>query len=516
MRRAISLLLLAVTWSMAAQADERPRRGETAAPLSPEESSRAVKLPEGFTLELVASKPLIAHPSSICWDERGRLYVGEWRNSGTIKRLRDDDGDGRMDQAQLWADQLPPCHAIRPARGGLIAACDSELFYLADRDEDGRAEVREVLPAGFATPPRDCTWNESGDCFVTSTHTLASQVEPLAVASLPRDNEDPAEAPPRGAFASACSPLVYQDAVLPGLRGQLFVCEPARNVVHRRVLHRTGLRYRLERASGDEQRDFLTSPDPWFQPRALSHGPDGRLWIVDVCRPQSDDAATSLPPQSPRRGEDGPGHGRIWRLTRRDAPSPERLPPADMRRLTADQLAQEVTSPLLWRRETARRLIVETSARSTMAPLSHAVRNAGDATGVINALSTLDALDSLNSELLEESLADTDPAVRQHALRLSQKLLDKRPRLLDVVLGMTGDADARVRLQVATALGETRSARALPALAKIGRGDGDDPWVRRAILHSCAGRERELRQVLLESPQSLGQARSLVPALGAE
>jgi len=69
--------------------------------------------------------------------------------TGTIKRLLDTDGDGRMDNAQMFADDLPPCYGMVAARGGLIVACSPHIMFLTDRDDDGRAEIRDILFTGF-------------------------------------------------------------------------------------------------------------------------------------------------------------------------------------------------------------------------------------------------------------------------------------------------------------------------------------------------------------------------------
>ena len=61
----------------------------------------------------------------------------------------DDDGDGTMDRAEIWADGLPACLGICPARGGIIAVCAPDIVFLADRDGDGKAEVRDTLFTGF-------------------------------------------------------------------------------------------------------------------------------------------------------------------------------------------------------------------------------------------------------------------------------------------------------------------------------------------------------------------------------
>jgi len=155
---------------------------------TPEESAAAFKLPEGFRMEVVASEPLIASPSAVAWDERGRMFVSELHGYnlagqldveelnktgkldtqvrrvqadekfkkaaergtfGVVKMLRDTNGDGRMDAVDVWAADLPPAYGLVPARGGVIVACAPDIVFLADRDGDGRAEVRETLFTGF-------------------------------------------------------------------------------------------------------------------------------------------------------------------------------------------------------------------------------------------------------------------------------------------------------------------------------------------------------------------------------
>src|SRR5436309_4246737 len=54
-----------------------PKATDAPQPMTPEQSAAAFKLPDGFRMEVVASEPLIASPSAVCWDERGRMFVSE-------------------------------------------------------------------------------------------------------------------------------------------------------------------------------------------------------------------------------------------------------------------------------------------------------------------------------------------------------------------------------------------------------------------------------------------------------
>jgi hypothetical protein len=137
--------VLCVGWSGSAFG-QIPKPGDAPAPLSPAEAAKAFKLPAGFRIELVAAEPLVREPSGVCWDERGRLFVcelhgynlegqydieelnktgqldrvvrriqaneeakraAEAETYGTIKLLRDTDGDGTIDRADVWARDLP-------------------------------------------------------------------------------------------------------------------------------------------------------------------------------------------------------------------------------------------------------------------------------------------------------------------------------------------------------------------------------------------------------------------------
>ena len=49
-------------------------------------------------------------------------------------------------------------------------------------------------------------------------------------------------------------------------------------------LDRDGSRLRLRRAPGEEKSEFLTSSDSWFHAIALSHAPDGSVFIADFYR----------------------------------------------------------------------------------------------------------------------------------------------------------------------------------------------------------------------------------------
>ena len=102
-----AMTMLVVTFSFhAARADDKPA------------AAGQLRVPAGFTVELAAAAPLVAHPIMAGFDDRGRLYVAD--NAGLnlsadelqkqlpnmIRMLEDTDGDGRYDRATLFADKM--------------------------------------------------------------------------------------------------------------------------------------------------------------------------------------------------------------------------------------------------------------------------------------------------------------------------------------------------------------------------------------------------------------------------
>jgi hypothetical protein len=62
-----------------AAAETIPPATDAPKPLSPQESRKRFRLPEGFRIELAATEPHVAEPTGMCFDARGRTFVCELR-----------------------------------------------------------------------------------------------------------------------------------------------------------------------------------------------------------------------------------------------------------------------------------------------------------------------------------------------------------------------------------------------------------------------------------------------------
>ena len=82
-------------------------------------------------------------------------------------------------------------------------------------------------------------------------------------------------------FTAACAPLVYRGDNFPrDYDGNVFVCEPAGNLIKRYVLEEHGAGFKAK--SAYDKAEFLASTDERFRPVNLNNGPDGCLYIVDL------------------------------------------------------------------------------------------------------------------------------------------------------------------------------------------------------------------------------------------
>ncbi len=226
-----------------------------------------------------------------------------------------------------------------------------------------------------------------------------------------------------GYFTAACGVTVYRGGVFPEpFRGNLFVCDAAQNLIHRDILHESGASMFASRA--DQGTEFLRSSDPWFRPVNLCVGPDGALYVIDFYR-EIIETAASIPPDilatlDLRAGSD---KGRIYRI----APDKKSKPyhPVLLGKLSDKQLVGELSNANAWQRETAQRLLIERHVKDAIPTLRKLTRKGKEPRGRLHALWTLEGLGALDEATVSAALSDSNPRVREHAVRLAEQVLKK-------------------------------------------------------------------------------------------
>lgn len=151
-------LLAGQLWLGAAGPDLTPESMPRVPPREPAQALRSFELRPGFHAELLAAEPLVASPVAIAVDESGAAFVVEMRDYserrpealGRVRRLTDTDGDGIYDHATVFLDHLPWPTAVTCWDGGVFLGATPDLIFAKDIDNDGVADVREVVFTGFA------------------------------------------------------------------------------------------------------------------------------------------------------------------------------------------------------------------------------------------------------------------------------------------------------------------------------------------------------------------------------
>ncbi len=293
-----------------------------------------------------------------------------------------------------------------------------------------------------------------------------------------------------GRYTAVCAPLVYRGDRLPrDLQGNVFVAEPAANLVSRIVLHDDGTSLRARKAY--EWGEFLASTDERFRPVFLSNAPDGTLYVVDMYRGVLEHRLSMteyLRDQILARELAEPiGMGRIYRVvhetTRRDA---TRFPDAP----STLHLVTLLSHANGWWRDTAQRLVVERGDRTGAAALIALAGTAPDWRTRLHALWTLDGIDALAPAIVGRALQDGSRDVRASAVRLAERWLGEPNHPLQAeVLGRLQDTDWAVRRQLAASLGALPAAARDDAAVLLLSAHGDDPVAVDAAISGLRGSE---------------------------
>ncbi len=285
-------------------------------------------------------------------------------------------------------------------------------------------------------------------------------------------------------FTSACGLSVYRDDWLGAeVAGNVFVCEPVHNLVHRERVRPRGATFAGERAPGEEAAEFFASADNWSRFTAARAGPDGALYIADMYRlviehPQwiPDEWQAIL--GDLRAGAD---KGRIYRVRKKGAalrPVP-RLDRADTAGLVS---ALESPSGLV--RDLAQQQLAWRQAKDAAPALAQLAARSTRAETRAQALWSLRSIGELRSSHVAGALADAHPGVRRQALRLGEEFAGSGAELLPSLFALARDADAGVRQQAAYSLGAWPHPSAGEALARLLRAESDR-FVKAAALSSA-------------------------------
>ncbi len=323
-----------------------------------------------------------------------------------------------------------------------------------------------------------------------------------------------------GHFTAACGVFVYRGELLPAeFRGCAFTCEPTGNLIHQEQFLPNGATFRSR--PPHEGIEFLATPDEWFRPVSLAHGPDGALYVVDMYR-----AVIEHPEFMPSELKNRPDlvlgrdKGRIWRIVPEGQRSRPQRP--DLGKASVAELVKHLEHTEAWWRITAQRLLLERGDKAAIEPLRRLCAESRLPQARLHAAWLLHSQAALDDNTLGKLLADEHPRLRENAVRLAEGRLADSSEIRTLVLGLAKDADARVRFQVALSLGEWDDPAIVKPLADIALAGADDRFTRTAVLSSVPKRSVELLAVLArandaaaKSPGRVALLHELAAVIGA-
>lgn len=189
--------------------------------LTPSEGEPKLLVSDDLQLDLLLQEPTVANPVYMTFDERGRLWVTQFRQypwPAGLKLLsrdsvyrniysppfapppphavdspfrgkdrvtihEDRDGDGRFDETKVFVDGLNLASAALPGRGGVFVINPPYLLFYADRNRDDvpDAETPEILLSGFGFEDshalaNSLRWGPDGWIYAAQGSTVTSNI----------------------------------------------------------------------------------------------------------------------------------------------------------------------------------------------------------------------------------------------------------------------------------------------------------------------------------------------------
>jgi mono/diheme cytochrome c family protein len=298
-------------------------------------------------------------------------------------------------------------------------------------------------------------------------------------------------------------PMIYRGDALPKeLYGQPVVVDSPTNLVHLLKMQDDG-NGNLSAADFYSKGEFLASTDERFRPVSLTPGWDGTFYIVDMYRGVSQDEPIQTDYLKnyimQHRLWNGIHYGRIYRVVHTGMKAPP--PKPQMNEETAVQLVAHLSDPIGWWRDTAQQLLVQRNDKSAVPPLQQLATAAPDFRTRVQAVWTLAGMGSLDADTVKKALEDSDPYVRNAALRGAEPYLAKGDTtMLAAVMKKADGSNWQVRRQLAASLGALPPNMRVAPVVAVMKKYGDDHITVDAAISGLKGQEADaLDQLVAQS-----------------
>ncbi len=443
-------------------------------------------------------------PAGRLWVASSETYpqveVGQTPDDKIIV-LEDTDGDGRADKSSVFARGLLMPTAVLPGDGGVYVGQSTDLLHFRDSDGDGKGDTMTRVLSGFGTEdthhnlhtlrrgPDGRLWMNQSIYTRTDTETPGGIVR-LKSGGIMRF--DPRDSSLSTVFYGWCNAWGHQfdrygqsfvtdgagshginwavpgamyftyagaertlASVSPGSypkfsgleiiesphfpedwQGSMITCDFR---AHRVV--RFGIADESAGYATQELGDLLRSESVSFRPIDVKMGPDGALYIADWSNPIINHGEVDF--RDPRRDRE---HGRIWRVTRKDAPL---APVKDFTKLAESDLLDHLASEYRYDREQATAVLLESRSETLEAKIARWKATANDERALLAALWLSQGRNDRDLDLLGKALGSDKGEVRAAAIRVLGDWLPAlgEEKALGILKEAVADAHPRVRVE---------------------------------------------------------------------
>ncbi|AWW00433.1 DUF7133 domain-containing protein [Arcticibacterium luteifluviistationis] len=294
---------------------------------------------------------------------------------------------------------------------------------------------------------------------------------------------------------ASCGPLVYRGNIFPeNYNLNAFVCVPEANLIKRNILNFNETETTAEQAW--DNKEFIASTDEGFRPVNLFTGPEGAMYIVDMHRGIIQHKAfisqylTEL--LIGKKLDTLQNAGRILKVTHKDS-KPNAITNLD--KFSTKELVPLLSSSNGWTRDRAQQMLITSKKKSVKKALMSLAKVDNEFGSAVHALYTLEGLNLLSFDFLEELLKETkNPKTVAHILLLMEPFASQSniERMSAISANVLAKADPITDLYLSISLNpwlKIAPATFQPTLATIADKYSFNEIFQEAVISSLEGQE---------------------------